>query len=654
LVNSLDKPLVSVIVPTFRRPRVLRETLIALLGLDYPSDRYEIIVIDDGSADETGDVVRDLNRNEPRLLYYVQENRGVAAARNRGARMAGGEILIFIDDDIIVQPTLITQHIDTMKEFGDCLVNGHWEFTPDLAAGLAETPFGRFRTKVEQWVKTGISMMPLGGKCFEPSGVTACNLGVRRDTFWSIGGFDEQFPFAGCEDQELSLRAAAAGCRFVYNSELICWHHDQRMTLREFCERQRRGAVSAALLALKYSEICAGRPLTIENREVRLADGVRIIVKKLIKRALITRPVLELGHRVTTVLEDRSPDSRLLPRLYWMVCGLYIFAGFREGLARFRSSLSARPAPLATNKAAEVSVVIPAYNAEQFLSRAVTSALQQTLRPVEVLVVDDGSNDRTAAIAEGFGLPVRCVRQRNGGVSRARNAGIAEATGTYVAFLDADDVWEPAKLEKQVAQLEANPNAGLCFTAAFRVDNELAVTETIAAGDYADYCEALLLYSCVVTGSCSSAVARRELVVSLAGFDPSFSQCADWDFWLRLSQITSFVVVDEPLVRYVCSPTSMSSDIRLLERDTFGVLDKFFRSDLCSKYLHLRDRCYSNHWMILSGSYLHAGSVRDSMRCLVNGVRLYPRNIIRVLGMPGRWLSRRSWWLGSMSLKESR
>lgn len=330
-----DQPFVSIIVPTFRRPDVLRETLRALLQLDYPADRHEIIVVDDGSGDGTADVVEALRAEHPHLLYQPQKNSGVATARNNGARLARGEILIFNDDDIVVQPSMIHQHLETMEEFDDCLVNGHWEFAPELAQALQKTPFGRYRIELEQWVKKNLAKTPLRAGRVEPEGMTACNLGVRREHFRQVGGFDEDFPFAGYEDQEFSLRAAALGLRFVYNYDLQFWHNDHRLTLRQFCERQRRGAVTTALLALKQPQHFAGHSLVRENDALRAADPPAITLKKLAKSALSAPPSMALLHAVILVLERARPSSSLLPRLYWTMCGLYIFLGFREGLRRY-------------------------------------------------------------------------------------------------------------------------------------------------------------------------------------------------------------------------------------------------------------------------------------------------------------------------------
>lgn len=282
-----------------------------------------------------------------------------------------------------------------------------------------------------------------------------------------------------------------------------------------------------------------------------------------------------------------------------------------------------------------VSVVIPAYNAERTLADTVESVLAQTLDDVETLIVNDGSTDGTAALANRFGGPVRCLSTANGGVSTARNVGIGAARGRYVAFLDADDQWETQKLQRQVELLEADPDIGVAYTGIRRVDDEQQTVGSVPAVAFPDLCRALLLYSGVV--NISSSVVRRSLAPM---FDPRFSQCADWDFFLRLSLVTRFVAISDLLVRYRTSPGRMSSDVGLLERDTFAVLDSFFAGPLADDYRPLQRRVYSNHRMILSGSYLHAGNTAATLRSLVAGLALYPPNGGRALGAPLRWLRR--------------
>lgn len=327
-------PTVSVVVPTYRRPVALRSTLAALLAVDYPPDRYDVIVVDDGSSDETADVVAELQKGaEAKLVYVQQENAGAATARNRGARSATGELLIFVDDDIVVQPSHVRDHVAARATRGDALVNGHWEFPAGLVRVFAATPFGRFRLGLERWVKDGVAKTPLGDGCEAPSGVTACNLGIRRALFWELGGFDETFPFAGCEDQELSYRAVRAGCPLVYDRRIRLVHNDQRPTLVQFCARQRRGACTAVYLAHRHPEEFGRRSMVVENGPLDRSDPPRRMAKKLLKAGLTTVPALCAVHGGIRFLEQVAPESRLLQRSYWSVCGLYIFQGVRDGFA---------------------------------------------------------------------------------------------------------------------------------------------------------------------------------------------------------------------------------------------------------------------------------------------------------------------------------
>jgi len=301
--------------------------------MDHDGGDFEVVVVDDGSGDHTSRVVRSVG--DERVRFFQQENRGVAAARNLGVRESQGDLIIFIDDDIVVEPSFLRDHVETHRRFESALVNGRWDFEPALRQALEATSFGRFRLEVEEWVKEGISKRPLGDGFLEPEAVTACNLSLSRAAFDGIGGFSEDFPFAGAEDQEFSVRASRAGLRFVYNPGLRVWHNDHRVTLEQFCERQRRGAVTSVLLARKHPEQYADRPLMRENGPVNAADRPMLRVRKAIKWVLSRPPILAAIVRSLRVLAGLGFPGRLLRRGYWMACGLYIFAGIGEGLARF-------------------------------------------------------------------------------------------------------------------------------------------------------------------------------------------------------------------------------------------------------------------------------------------------------------------------------
>ncbi len=284
-----------------------------------------------------------------------------------------------------------------------------------------------------------------------------------------------------------------------------------------------------------------------------------------------------------------------------------------------------------------VSVIIPAYNASRTIAATVQSVLDQTFSDFEVIVVDDGSSDDTAHLALSRGGPVRCIRTANGGVSRARNRGIAESTGQYLAFLDADDLWLPRKLECQVDFMERSPVAGGCYVSLVIVDQNMRERRQLPAKRFSDLCASLLLEGSVIPSSPSSLLLRRAVDAEVGGFDPRFSQCADWDYLLRLSRMTTLVPIDEVLLVYRTGCGNMSGDVGLLERDLFAVLNRFFTEERSARYQALRRQTYSNQWTMLAGAYLHSGDWSAAVRCLLRGLRLDPGNIMRPLKFPIRW-----------------
>jgi len=289
----------------------------------------------------------------------------------------------------------------------------------------------------------------------------------------------------------------------------------------------------------------------------------------------------------------------------------------------------------------EITVVIPAYNAAKTLRETLDSVLAQTFGDFEVIVVDDGSNDGTASVATTTGDPrVRVISIPNGGVSRARNLGIAEGRGGLIAFLDADDLWQPAKLERQVALLNARPEVGICVTGAEKIDpssRPIAPMPMFERSD--DYTRDLLLHSNIAGCTCSGVV-RGEVLDAIGGFEPELQYCEDWNLWLRLSLRTSFGVLPESLVRVRVHEGNTSGNPYLLERDTFRVLDSFFSMPASAAYSPMRSRVYGTHWMVCAGSYLHKGRLIPSVRCVWRGVATYPASVSRPLGLPLRQLAR--------------
>jgi glycosyltransferase involved in cell wall biosynthesis len=209
-----------------------------------------------------------------------------------------------------------------------------------------------------------------------------------------------------------------------------------------------------------------------------------------------------------------------------------------------------------------VSVVIPAYNSASTLSRSIDSVLAQTWAAREIIVVDDGSTDATANVIASYGDRVRGIRQANAGPSAARNRGIEAAHGEYVAFLDADDYWLPAKLERQVALLAAQPELGFCSTATRVVDPAgTHVGDWPCSEVEGPLLETLFMHSAAVSGSTSGVLARRALLQAAGGFDENLRGFEDPDLWIRLAARTGYACIPEALTVVVRTPASVSANL---------------------------------------------------------------------------------------------
>jgi glycosyltransferase involved in cell wall biosynthesis len=223
-----------------------------------------------------------------------------------------------------------------------------------------------------------------------------------------------------------------------------------------------------------------------------------------------------------------------------------------------------------------VSVVIPAYNAAWCIRRAVDSVLAQSFRDFELIVVDDGSTDDTAAILAGYGDALRVVSKPNGGLSSARNAGIAAAQGKYVAFLDADDWWLPGKLATQVALMESRPDLLFCSTVSGvqTPEGQRLADWRCGRDDRRSALECIFAVNAFVAGSGSAVLAKREAFQRAGSFDESLRSLEDIDMWMRLAALGGFSCIDETLVFIEKSASSMSGNLDVMRASAIQVMRK--------------------------------------------------------------------------------
>lgn len=230
-----------------------------------------------------------------------------------------------------------------------------------------------------------------------------------------------------------------------------------------------------------------------------------------------------------------------------------------------------------------VSVVMPAYNARQYINESIRSVLNQDYPSVELIVIDDGSKDGTPELAEQFGSRVKVIRQANAGPAAARNLGIAAAHGDFIAFLDADDVWLPGKVALQVQYLLDHPDVGVVFgeflrwypqpdgsflaaPAPINLDHPLKLVAKHSGWIYKD----ILLDSviCIIT-----AMVRRSVFKTVGSFNESLRTGEDYDFWLRVSRHFRADKLDRTLAYYRINATS-TTHVPRNENNEYAVLLK--------------------------------------------------------------------------------
>lgn len=240
----MTAPELTVVVPTYRRPRLLERCLAALGHQDLPRERFEVVVVDDGSGGETAEVLRRASVALENLRpVSLATNGGPARARNRGVAEAAGPVVLFLDDDVTATPSLVRTHLELHAGGDERLgVLGLVEWAPELRV----SPFMRWLDRnglqfgYETWLTAGPVDPPYAA-------FYTANLSLRRALFDEVGGFDERFPYAAYEDMELAWRLHERGFRLEYRPEALAYH-SRPMTLRDYRGRMERVAESAVLL----------------------------------------------------------------------------------------------------------------------------------------------------------------------------------------------------------------------------------------------------------------------------------------------------------------------------------------------------------------------------------------------------------------------
>jgi glycosyltransferase involved in cell wall biosynthesis len=278
------------------------------------------------------------------------------------------------------------------------------------------------------------------------------------------------------------------------------------------------------------------------------------------------------------------------------------------------------------NKMPTVTVVIPAYNAIRYLSETMETVLNQTYQDFEVLVINDGSTDETPNWVNKLSEKeprVRMVSQANQGLAGARSSGVINARGKYIAFIDADDLWELTKLAKQVDSLESNPQAGLCYTWTALADSEGKATGRVINSDAeGDVWKQLTEMNIVCCGS--TPMIRRSCFDDVGLFAHDISPSDDWDMWWRISAKYPFTVLKEPLIRYRQHSNNSSKKCEQMLKTSRILIERNF-ANVPTELLHYRNRSYGCIYIYLGWRAIENQDYKQAIEFLDQAIAHRPQ-----------------------------
>ncbi len=270
----------------------------------------------------------------------------------------------------------------------------------------------------------------------------------------------------------------------------------------------------------------------------------------------------------------------------------------------------------------KVSVIIPTHNREKYISRALESVLGQTFRDYEIIVVDDGSTDSTPDILKSFNGRIKYVCQRKQGSGAARNRGIQEAKGEYIAFLDSDDYWVPEKLEEQVKVLDAHKNVGIVYARMPIVNEKGERLGTKPAGvSGRNFKELLEVWGDIPT---STVLTRRECFDRAGMFDTTLITMQDIDMWLRIARHYDLHEIENKVLAYYFRHSGQITQNRVkVYLGLVNIYTKLLNTyDDIPKELMIR-RIASNQYT-LSREYYFEGMYADSLKNVAGAIKRHP------------------------------
>lgn len=546
---------VTVVVPTRDRVQMLRWTLGSILA--QRSVDFDVIVVNDGSTDQTAELLATID--DPRLtsIHNDAPTGSPAGARNVAIAVAAGPWVAFCDHDDLWAPDKLRRQIDAIAECAASGVDARWAIAGAIHVDNDLDVIGADRPPASGDILRSI----LGGNVVPGGGSgTLVEVALLRE----VGAFDASRPVMGAEDWELWTRLAERSPVASVDEPLVAYR------VHAASVGHQGDLMKNAIAAVRSKHRALGEANSIAPWS---SDDERFLGQLALRGGNSQRAA---RHITRAAVSDRRPRQMAYAAMVAVAPGTMqrrdIDAGRHDVPDAWRRSSTdwmrdIRPVGVDHGL---VSVVIPTHNRAELLSATLDSVLAQRGVDLEVIVVDDGSSDSTAAWLESLDdsrVVVRHLTPASARPAVPRNVGIEAATGRWVAFCDDDDVWAPGKLMAQLDALDRFQSsdgslARWSCVGAVHVDERLTVVGSIAPPPSGEVSAALAATN-VIPGGGSGVLAELDLVRKVGGFDadPALASVEDWDLWMALAAHSPMANVDRPLLAYRISTSSVSKNI---------------------------------------------------------------------------------------------
>ena len=414
-------PDISVIVPTYNRKEQLRRTILAYQQQTISPDKFELVVIDDGSSDGTDQLVEDLKEKAAfRIIYHYQENQGPAAARNWAIANASSDLVLITGDDIIPAEVLLEEHLKAHEKYSE--KNKAILGRIDWPSHICVTPLMHYITQASG-LQFGFHLIK------NPKNASfwffyTSNISLKRSFMLDNGLFDTSFTHAALEDTELGYRLQKRGLRIVYNSDAV-GYHDHSITLESFCRRQFRVGKMAVVFAQLHPKLShsLGVDQDTDPLPVSLVEALEKGAKELEK--------INFENLRGLTIDGSSLAQRISSSLN-IIYGSMIRDSYNRGI------LEQKQRRLSDN--AMVSVVMPASNDVDQTKKCLEAIIENTPEDLyEVVIIDNSSTDETKEFLACLEGDVKIItNETNAGMSIVFNQGARIADGEYLVFLGSD------------------------------------------------------------------------------------------------------------------------------------------------------------------------------------------------------------------------